>query len=373
MFLKKALASILLVALLLGSTVSAAQASEDTLDIEKAAIETIENSQILKTNNLRIEQMEKNYSSVKGQLNQMIGLLPYMPNPFELVQSYVLTPKMYEDYLTQFYGGQAVLTNAVRLSAYSSYIELLKGDYEVNAQNDLMNSLYEDYKKARLQEEKGMVTASQLRLAEIAYEQIRYHYLSAQNSKDSALMALNNMMGGDISRKYSVLQDYNVTPAPQIRTLEEYTNQALANRAEIISAQSALDLLEEQYLYGLASIPSDYEFYKQQQEYEIANARNTLDLARINVRQNIAELYAGLESSMKALEAMQYLAEQAEKNIQTAQIRYDQSEITFVELNNAKIAKVQAEIDLKKAELDAWLMQTTMNLACDAGVQPTGY
>ncbi|AGA70612.1 hypothetical protein Desdi_3218 [Desulfitobacterium dichloroeliminans LMG P-21439] len=369
--MKRMLAAILLVTLILASTTHIAQAAEDTLDIEKAAISSIKNSQILKTNGLRVEQMERNYANTKGQMSRLKGLIPFMPNSFELVKTYVLTPKIFENYLIQLNNGQAVLTNAVRLSAYNEYITLLKADYALQTQSELMNSLYEDFKKARLQQEQGMITESQLRLAEIAYEQIRYNYLSAQNSKDSAYMALNNMMGEDISKQYATLQDYNVIPASEIQPPEEYMEQALANRAEVSNAQSTLDLLEEQYLYGSAEIPTDYEFYKQQQEYEIANAQNNLELARINVQQNIAELYTGLESSMEKMEAMGYLAQQAEQNYQAAQIQYENTMITFIELNDAKMAKAQADINYKNAELDTWVMQVMMDLACGVGFQPT--
>lgn len=367
--MKKILASILLITMILISTAHMAQASEDALDIEKAAIKTIENSQVLETYNKQVSLMKRNYVETKGQMAQLRALLPYFGS-YDMVKSIILTPQVLENYLTQLNGNQVVITNAVKVSAYSGYIDLLKANYAVATQEDLMSSLYEDYKKIRLQNEQGMATEIELKLAEIAYEQTRYNYLNAQNSKDSAAIVLNNMMGEEIAKKYSILQDNNIIPSKEIQSLEEYTKQALANRVEISNAKSDLELLKEQYRYGLAEIPTDYEFYKQQQEYEIDKAENDLDLTVIDVKQNIAEVYTGLESSVKKMEAMRYLAEQAESNYQAAQIRHETSQTTLVELNNVKIAKVQADINLKDAELDAWLMQITMDLACGAGFQP---
>ena len=367
--MKKILASILLITMILISTAHMAQASEDALDIEKAAIKTIENSQVLETYNKQVSLMKRNYVETKGQMAQLRALLPYFGS-YDMVKSIILTPQVLENYLTQLNGNQVVITNAVKVSAYSGYIDLLKANYAVATQEDLMSSLYEDYKKIRLQNEQGMATEIELKLAEIAYEQTRYNYLNAQNSKDSAAIVLNNMMGEEIAKKYSILQDNNIIPSKEIQSLEEYTKQALANRVEISNAKSDLELLKEQYRYGLAEIPTDYEFYKQQQEYEIDKAENDLDLTVIDVKQNIAEVYTGLESSVKKMEAMRYLAEQAESNYQAAQIRHEISQTTLVELNNVKIAKVQADINLKDAELDAWLMQITMDLACGAGFQP---
>ncbi|AFM02115.1 hypothetical protein Desde_3848 [Desulfitobacterium dehalogenans ATCC 51507] len=368
--MKKVIASIALVTLVLASTTQVAfAAAEESLNIEKAAIKAVENSQPLKTVNQQAEVIQKNYVSVKGQMNQTKYLLPYS-NSYSLVKAIILYPLQLKSALEQVNNTQVVVTNAIRMGAYSGYIELLKADYALNTQSELMNSLYEDYKKARLQKEQSMLTDAQLRLAEIAYEQTRYNYLNAQNSKDSAKMALNNMMKEDIAKQYAVLQDNNIKPSAQVRALDDYVQQARTNRAEVLNAQSTLDILEEQYRLGIAEIPTDYEFYKQQQEYEIAKAGNDLELARISVQQNVTDLYAGLESSMKKMEAMSYLADQAEQNYQAAQIRYENSEITFIELNKIKVAKAQADINLKNAELDAWLMQAMMESACGAGFQP---
>ncbi|WP_019851353.1 TolC family protein [Desulfitobacterium sp. PCE1] len=366
--MKKAVVSILLIGTMLVSTTSAVQANENKLDIEKVAIKSVENSQFIHSNNRQVKFVKKTYENLGTAVNQAKQGLVFF-NSYELVKVVVLTPKAMENMMTQVTNGQAVVSNFVRISAYGEYISLLKADYALNTQADLMNSLYEDYKKARIQREQGLITQYELRLAEIAYEQARYNYLSAQNSRESAIMAINNMMGEDISKKYAVLQDNNITPSSQIKTLAEYTDLALANRVEIINKQNTLDLKKEQFRYDRAGMPTELDV--QQQEYEIENLENELALTRIDVQQNISELYTGVESAMKKLEAMNYLAQQAEENYTAAQTSYENSLISLNDLNNAKIAKAQADINLKDAELDTWLVQTTMGMACNAGYMPT--
>ncbi len=368
--MKRAALSILLIGAMLVSTTSAVQADENKLDIEKVAIKSVENSQFMNSTKRQVESVKKNYANLGTAINQAKQGLVFF-NSYEMVKVVVLTPQAMENMMLQVTNGQAVVSNFVRFSAYREYINLLKADYALNTQSDLMSSLYEDYKKARLQQEQGLITQYELRLAEIAYEQVRYNYLSAQNNRESSIMGINNMMGEDISKKYAVLQDNNITPSSQIKTLDEYTNLALANRAEIINKRSTLELKKQQYLYEKVENPTDFEFYVQQQEYEIENLENELALVRIDVQQDISELYTGLESAMKKLEAMKYLAKQAEENYAAAQTSYESSLISLNDLNNAKIAKAQADINLKNAELDAWLMQMTMSLACNAGYMPT--
>jgi len=354
--------------LIITVTTQSALAVDEALDIEKVAIKSLENSQIIKSYQKNIDVVERQYDKVKGQLEQAKWALLYY-NSFEIVESLILTPKQFENVLHQLYNGQRVINNATRLAAYNSYIELLKCDYAVKVQYQLMNSLYEDYKKIRTMCEKGIATESEVKLAEIAFERTRHAYLSEKSKLESAYLAINQMMGEDINKKYSTLIDSNIAPNKKIGTLEEYISRALNNRVEISNALGDLELKKEMYIYGLTKIPADFDFYKQQQEYEIAEAENKLELAKINVQENIIELYAGLESLMKIMEAKSNQAEQAKLEYEAAKIKYELSQITLVELNNKKVAMNQADIELKKAELDVWFMQMTMELACNEGFQ----
>lgn len=272
--------------------------------------------------------------------------------------------------LTQVQNGQLVVTNAVRLSAYKAYINLLKANFTLNIQQGLMNGFDADYRKAQLQQTLGQISPSQLRLIEITYLKSQYRYNSAQKDFNSASMSVNNMMGEELSTQYSTLQDYNITPAAQIKSLSDYINLALANRADIINAQGTLDTKKKQYEYGQAELPTDFQFYIQQQEYALDSAQNDLDLARINVQLDITNLYKALGSVMKNMEAMKDLEDQAVLNFQAAETQYKNSQISLTEFDDAKVAKAQADVNYKNAELDAWLTQTTMNSACGIGYVP---
>jgi len=75
---------------------------------------------------------------------------------------------------------------------------------------------------------------------------------------------------------------------------------------------------------------------------------------------------------MKNMEEKKALEEQAELDYRAVEIKYKNSQISLQEFNDAKVAKAQANVNYKNAELDAWLTQTTMDLACGIGYQPLG-
>ena len=371
----KKVISVLIVALLLLVSTNTVMAANDTLDIEKVAIQSIKNSQGVQSINRQVTLAQKNYADITAMMNGLRGSLPYsdLPysNSYQKVEAIILKPLEFKNMLTQATNGQLVATNAVRLSAYKGYITLLKANSTMNIQQGLMNALDADYKKAQLQQTLGMISQSELRLSEIADLKSQSKYNSAQKGFNSASMSVNNMMGEDLGRQYSTLQDYNITPAAQIKSLKDYVNLALANRADITNAQSTLDTKKKEYDYGKAEVPTDFQFYIQQQQYAIDSAQNDLDLAKINVQQDITTLYTVLGRAMKNMEALKDLDDQALLNYQAAEIQYKNSQISILEFDDAKVAKAQADVTYKNAGLEAWLTQTTMNSACDIGYQPS--
>lgn len=363
--MKKVLSTVL-VALMLAGSATSVQAAADTLDIEKVAIATVKNSQMIQTSEGQVSILKKHYVDAKSAADGMRRVLPYN-NSYQIVENIIMLPLQMENALTQAQNRQFVVTNAVRLSAYQGYINALKANYAETVRQNVLNSLDADYKKAQLQESTGEITASDLRLSEIAYQKAQYQYKGAQQAADSAMMALNNLMGEDLAKQYSSLQDVNIMPSAKIQPLEGYVNSALAGRAEITNAQSALDYKKKQYEEGIAEIPTDFQFYKQKQEYAITSAENDLELAKINVQEDISTLYVSLEGAMKNLETMKINYDQAVTNFQIAQSQYENGQISLLELDDAKVAQAEADINYKEAQLDAWLMQTTMNTACGAG------
>ena len=291
-------------------------------------------------------------------------------NSYQTVERIILLPMEAENGMALAANGQLVVTNALRLTSYKAYIGLLKANYTLTIQQDLLNGLDADYKTSQLQHTLGMVSQSQLRLSEITYLKSQYRNNSAQKGFNSASMSVNNMMGEAISRQYSTLQDYNITPVAQMKSLNDYVSLALANRADIINVQSTLDTKKKEYDLGKAEIPTDFQFYIQQQEYAIDNAKNDLEFAKINVQIDITNLYKGLGSAMKNMEAMKDLEDQAVLNYQAAEVQYKNSLISLLAFDDAKVAKAQADVNYKNAQLDAWLMQTTMDSACGIGYVP---
>ncbi|MDQ7093920.1 TolC family protein [Desulfosporosinus sp. PR] len=364
----KKVISVLCVGLMLLVSANSVLAADNSLDIEKVAIQTIKNSQNLQTYNKMVDLTKKYYSDASSGAAAMRGLLQYQ-NSYSTYEQIVFLPIEAKSSMDQYTNNQQVVTNAVRLSAYQAYINLLKANYALNIQQGLMNGFDADYRTAKQQQSLGMVSSSQVRLAEITYLKSQYSYNSAQKNYDSAVMAVNNLMGADLSKQYATLQD-NVNPAAQIKSLSDYTAIALASRSEVKNAQSALDADKQEYDYVKAAPTTDYDFAMQKLNYNMDSAQNNLDLAKITVQQSVTTAYKSLDSAMKIMEATKDLDDQAASDYQAAEIQYQTAQMSLQDFDNAKVTKAQADVNYKNAQLDAWLAQAMMNAACGAGYVP---
>ncbi|KLU64351.1 outer membrane efflux protein [Desulfosporosinus acididurans] len=365
----KKVMSIFLVGLMLLVSAHTALAAEDTLDIEKVAIQTLKTSQQLQSADRQVTEVQKNYQDMLGMASILRGTLQYS-NSYSTIESVILNPAKMKVMVTQVTNAKVVLSNYIRLSSYQAYISLLKASYAENIQQGLMNDLAADYKTAQQQESLGLISPSQLRLTQISYLQAQYAYDSAKKAFNSASMQVNNLMGEDITKQFSSLQDYNIVPAGQIKSLDAYIGLALANRLEIADDQSQLDIDKEAFEYGKSAMPTDYDLYCQQEQQTLDNDQNALDLDKLKVQKNITETYSSLQGAMKAMQAQKDLDDQAASNYQSAEIQYKNSMITLQDFDKAKVAKAQADMNYKNSQMDAWLAQTMMGLASGAGYVP---
>ncbi|MDD4679848.1 MAG: TolC family protein [Clostridia bacterium] len=361
--------SVVMAALLLLVPTSTLLAADEVLDIEKVAIQALKNSQTVQSIERRVQLAQSSYKDITAMMDNIRGTIAFTGS-YQTVVATIVQPLEAENRLTQAVNSQLVNENATRMSSYKAYIDLLKANFNLTIQQGLMDDFHGEYKKAQLQQKLGMLSQSQFRLIEIDYFKAQHRYNSALNSFDSASMAVNYMMGENLAKRYSEMKDNNIKPADSIKTLTEYVNLALANRAEIINAQDTLDARKKAYELGRAAIPTDYEFYCQQQQYAIDSAQNDFDLAKINVEQDIINIYRGLDGALKNVQAMKALNDQAVQNCKAAEVRYKNSQTTLHDLEEVKVQKAQAAVNLKNAEFDAWLVQNTMQAACEIGYNP---
>lgn len=345
-----------------GNVRAAKNNDTDTLDIERTAIETIKNSISIKTLAKQTKNAQNIYDSAKAAAQMALSI-----GRGDLSKIVIYNPISAENLLNQFITNEQVNTNSVRNDAYSKFIALLKANYSVNIQKSLNDSLKKANDKAQLQLSNGATSKSDARLIEINYLKSNCMLNSFEENLDSAYMDINLAMGRDISKHYTTLIDNNIVPEGKIKSLDDYIESAIANRGEIVNAQSVLNAKKKEFEYDKGFIRTDYMFYIKKTQYELDRAEGDLEKAKINVKLEITNGYKTLEGYMKAMESQQINYDLAKSNYELSKIKYDNDMITLNQLLEAEIERAQAQINLKNAQLDAWLEQAKMNNAVGIG------
>lgn len=344
---------------------------EESLDIEKAAINIINNSSDIKSVERSIKSAEDQYANMNTTRQQILNAMSKTGgNSFSLYKSYELLPYQIEYSITAANNTKENTVASVRLQAYTLYINLLKIKYSVDLQTDLVKNLQDNYNKSSINYKNGKITKNDLRLIEINLEKAKMQLNQYKRNYDSALMALNKSMGKDINTKYNSLIDNNIVPSMEIQSLESYMNKALESRAEVLNAKANIAYQNKSFEFdklNYTTSQKDYDDYMQKAQYDLDQIQYQYDITKIDIQSEINTGYKNLLNKLKSCESAQKQCEIAKYNYETAEKSYELANITLYELENAKISYTQSQINLKNAQLDLWLYEIKMDYASGIG------
>lgn len=344
---------------------------EESLDIEKAAINVINNSTDIKSVERSIKSAEDQHANMNATRQQILNAMSKVGgNSFSLYKSYELLPYQIEYSITVAKNTKEKAVASVRLQAYTLYINLLKLKYSVDLQTELVNNLQNNYSKSLISYKNGKITKNDLRLIEINLEKAQLQLNQYKRSYNSALMELNKSMGKDINTKYNSLIDNNIVPSMEIQSLESYINKALENRAEVLNAKANLAYQNKSFEFDKlnhTTSQKDYDDYMQTAQYDLDQIQYEYDITKIDIQSEINTGYKNLLTKLKSCESAQKQCEIAKYNYETAEKSYELSSITLYDLENAKISYTQSQINLKNTQLDLWLYEIKMDYATGIG------
>lgn len=331
-------------------------AEVESINLEKAASKAAESS-------LSLRAAKKTYENYVDQYNSVVMA---SKNPYN-IRMLLVGPYQAEYLKNVGENNLDVTQNAVRLSAYTVYMNVLKAKYAVDIQRELLTNLKRDLDKSKLMLDKGMISKTNYRLVEINYRKSELTLQKYERNYESALMGLNNLMGEDIDTKYLKIIDEGIDPGYELGSVDEYINMALSFRSEVKNAQSSLELKEKEFEYGKTQVQPRYDVYLEETQASIDSAKNSLEDAKVSVELNVIKAYDDADKAVKNAVSLKKLYEAAEGNFKIAENKFKNNMISMYEFENARINLAQSKMQLKMAELDAWLYEAKLNMASGSG------
>ncbi len=367
-----------LTAALILCTSTVAFAAGNTLDIDSLINTAIENSYDVKSADISIKQAQNSYktdtnnaSSYAEQLAKNRATLDKYSRLqlMEKISSSQQQDKFSEYKYTQI---KAVAENQVNLSAYTQYTSIMNDKDAVDLENQKFSNAQEQYDSAKLKLSIGIISPSDEKKAESDYLTEKNQLKKAQRQYNSDIQSLNKIAGIDINTQYDVLLKDKLTESPYIRAYNDYLNDALKNRVEILVGEKNIELQKFKYDVVDGVFPEKQSVPNRLAQANIDNASDSLEIEKLNITSEINSLYNDLQVKTRTLGAKKDALKLAQINFNTAQVRYNVGVLSRIDFDTQAANLKSAQNNLKSAERSIWMAQLKLQLACGIGNDTSG-
>lgn len=366
--------SAVVAATLFSSTVFAAdagQTAQNILQVDNAVNMAITNSYKLKSIDIGIKQAKNSYEDSTKNAAKYDKILPYTIDKdarLKLVKGIDFPQLEYKYAIFQYGNVKEVAKNQIKFGVYQLYSGLITVKEGLDLEEQNFKNVEDQYKKAQLQLQLGIVSPVEVKSSEAAYNAEKAKLSQYQSKYESLTKQLNQLLGIDINTKYTGFGNDNLQVTAYPLSYEEYLNRALGNRAEVINDTANIKLKTSE----LASVRGVYRYDTEKQvkiaQFAVDTAENELDTDKINISIEINSLYNDLQLKIKKLEPEQKKYNSAKSTYNKALQSYNLGLISKIDYDKAAIGLKLEEITIKSIQRDIWIAQTKLNYASDIGV-----
>ncbi len=351
----------------------AVQPTQRLLDVNTAIDMTIKNSYSIKKIDTGIQQTKNNYTDSLRNAAGYSDTIPYVrgDTKLSLIKARDFTQAEYSYAIFQYTNIKEVAKNQLRFSVHQLYSGLISVKEGIDVEQQNVNNLEEQYKKAQLQLQLGVASPVDVKNSEASYVAEKAKLNKLQRQYDGLLKQLNQLMGVDIDTKYSGFTNDNLSTGSNVKKYDDYVNDAITNRVEIKNDNENINTKKSEFESIRGMYPYDtnpqYKIYK----YYVDDAKNKLDTDKINISIGINSLYNDLQLKIKKLQPEQKKYDSAKTTYNKALQSYNLGLISKIDFDRAAVGFKAEEIALKSIQRDIWLAQTKLEYASDIGVDAT--
>ncbi|RNB79716.1 TolC family protein [Brevibacillus fluminis] len=228
-----------------------------------------------------------------------------------------------------------------KLQIQKLFYDCLNAQAELEQQQRSAERIQKNLDMVNTKLKAGTVPKTDLLSAQVSVTNAKASLLSAQNAVTVAFLNLNNYLGVDLDKKWTLIKDTQLTK-PAIGNLDEALKQAAEKRYEIQQKQNEIQLAELNVEL--------FQKYSALSTYQGSMAKNDLESTKIDLEDTkrsieveVKQAYLNMEASLSSVDMYKESQAMAEENFRAAQIRYENGLSTSLDV-------VQAEEELTKTE-----------------------
>ena len=362
----KKIASLLIALILLLAGIPVFAATQDNISFDSAKGILLENNRQLKKQDALEKQFELHYNTAVRTTKDIfyegiqfsIGGIPTL-TPFPIDTQITLAKNRYflsaqmKYYWMSASDGKKVTVNALISGLRDLYIMLFNADSSLNIAKQKYNIALEVKTQNQIKLQQGLITPLDMRQSEYNLDKASGDMEAAKRSRENALRSFNIFLGVPIDTGYSSVQAPNEDPVVKIDTVENYINNALNNRMEIVDLkrQSELKKLEASVLELF--IQNAYpvhirEDYKNALT-EVKNLDLNIEIKKLAIQKEIKDAYIDVLNAYKSVKTMKGTLETQKKALANMEQRYKLGYITKDVLEQYRVTISDLENKYKMA------------------------
>lgn len=336
------------------SPIVSVQAAGSPLDIDNVTNMAIENSYQIKSMDISIEKFQNDYKDATRGEGKGDADIEAQYNIYEYTNL------------------KEAAKNAVKLNLYTQYENFINAKEALDLEAQKFQNAEAKYKRAQLQLNLGTIGKNDIKSIEQAYNDEKAQLNKAQRKMDSVTKTINQILGSDINTTYNGFVKDIAVDKPIIKAYNDYLNDALKNRAEILNDNEKIKLKKTEF----AGVKGMYPYKNAPQyvigEYGVTEAENQFDTDKIDISIEINGLYDDLNSKIQKLQpqTVNYNSEK-KKNDQALQ-KYNLGIISKIDYEDQVLSFKLAENSLKVAQRDLGLAKLKIEYASGIGTNTQG-
>lgn len=323
------------------------------LTIEDAKRLAVENSNLLKSAEIKIESDEINAREALATKERTPNnSLPPGYGGISRVETTLTRRGYYSDLAEMAFIlsklSKERIINAIEFSAVSEYYSLANSQESLKTKKESLEIAVENLRAVNLMYELGTVSRLEVQSAEFAVRQTELELDSIKRGVEFAKISFNNVLGLDENAEVILTDSLEVKEIQEI-DVEESVSSALENRFEVIAAELQLAAAEkEAEAYGAFYTRQTY-FYKLK-EFNVESNKTILENTKNSIELSIKKAYYDYLDSYNSVLLSDIAVQSAELMHGLAKSKFETGAGTNLEvieaqnnLDSAKLRKVQAQ------------------------------
>ena len=342
-------------------------AGPSPLDLETAYRQALDTSPTMAQYRLKLAQAELSYEkaseTARGIKEEYISTLD-----LRLLKYYY--PVVALDGLNNAKKACSMAEKSLRLSVSKAFYDVLKAESTVAAAEAGLARAESQLKTTQAMFEAGLVAKTDVLTAEVGVANARVAVVSAAKLRDMAQMSLNQLMGVDLNRKYTVDPEADnqevASAAIDEIDIESIVSSVLPKRLDVSQASDALNQARL-YLEITGAYYAPNVWTVRQASMSVDSAAIALDLVKKAAELEIRLAHQTLLEAAKRYEMSKKAMEQAEENLRLANLRYESGVGTLLEIVTAEAMLKQVQAQLIQARYDFSLAKAQFDFVKEGG------